>query len=175
MLSKEQKLEQAKEFNTKFANASSIFVIDYQGLNVKEMQKLRKNVKSANAELSVVKNNVLKYGAAGTHAEKITNMFVGPTAVALSSEDPVSIAKVFIESSKEFQQIKIKGGIVDGNILNETEINSLSKLPSRNVMYAQLMGLLNSPMVNFLNVIKNMQSRVLYAISAVKDLKEKQQ
>jgi len=175
MLSKEQKLVLAKEYNDKFANSSSVFVLDYQGLNVKEMQKLRRNIKRVNAELSVVKNNVLKYGAAGTHAEKIADMFVGPTAVALSSEDPVSVAKVFIESAKEFQQIKIKGGIVDGSVLGEPEIKNLSKLPTREVMYAQLMGLINSPMVNFLNVLKNMQAKVLYVITAVKDLKEKEQ
>jgi large subunit ribosomal protein L10 len=172
MLSKHEKLELAKVYNKKFASSSSIFVLDYKGLSVKEMQKLRKSIKKVEAELSVVKNNVLKYGASGTDVEKIVNMFIGPTAIALCDGDPVSVAKVFVESAKEFQQIKIKGGIVDGSVLDENEITNLSKLPSREVMYAQIMGLVNSPLINLLNVIKNMQCKVVYAISAVKNLKQ---
>lgn len=172
MLSKDQKIDLAKEYNKKFVNASSVFVLDYKGLKVGEIQKLRKGIKQANAEFSVVKNSILIYGANGSDIEKISDLFVGPSAVAISEEDPVSVAKAFVDSVKEFPQIKIKGGIVDGTVVNESEISSLSKLPSREAMLGQVMGLISSPLLNFVMVIKNMQSKLLYAINEVKNLKQ---
>ncbi|NIP38044.1 MAG: 50S ribosomal protein L10 [Candidatus Dadabacteria bacterium] len=172
MLSKQEKIELAKEYGDKFKSASSVFVLDYKGLSVKEMQELRRSVKKANAQFSVVKNSVLKYGASGSEVEKIADMFVGPTAVAISEEDPVSVAKAFVESVKTLPQVKLKGGLVDGSVVNESEITSLSKLPSREAMIGQFIGMLNNPLIGFLATVKNMQSKLVYALNEVKNQKE---
>ncbi len=167
MLSKQQKIDLAKDYGEKFKDASSVFVLDYKGLTVKEMQDLRRSVKKANAQFSVVKNSVLKYGAEGSEVEKIADMFIGPTAVAISKEDPVSIAKAFVDSIKTLPQVKLKGGLVDGSVLSESEITSLSKLPSREAMLGQFVGMLNSPLTGFLATIKNMQTKLVYALNEV--------
>ncbi|NIT14207.1 MAG: 50S ribosomal protein L10 [Candidatus Dadabacteria bacterium] len=172
MLSKQEKIDLAKEYGEKFKDASSVFVLDYKGLTVKEMQELRRSVKKANAQFSVVKNSVLKYGAQGSDVEKIADMFVGPTAVAISQEDPVSVAKAFVESVKTLPQVKLKGGLVDGSVVNEAEITNLSKLPSREAMIGQFVGMLNNPLTGFLAVIKNMQTKLVYALTEVKNKKE---
>jgi large subunit ribosomal protein L10 len=174
MLSKQDKVELAKQYGKKFKNASSVFVLDYKGLTVKEIQQLRKSVRKANAQFSVVKNSVLKYGAAGSDVEKIADMFIGPTAVAICDEDPVSVAKAFVQSIKTLPQVKLKGGIVDGSVVSENDINNLSKLPSREVMLGQFIGLLNSPLTSFLSTLKNMQTKIVYAISEVKNKKDSQ-
>ncbi|HSG31341.1 MAG TPA: 50S ribosomal protein L10 [Thermodesulfobacteriota bacterium] len=172
MLSKQQKIDLAKDYGEKFKEASSVFVLDYKGLTVKEIQDLRRSVKKANAQFSVVKNSVLKYGAEGSEVEKIADMFIGPTAVAISKEDPVSIAKAFVDSIKTLPQVKLKGGLVDGSVLSESEITSLSKLPSREAMLGQFVGMLNSPLTGFLATIKNMQTKLVYALNEVKNTKE---
>ena len=172
MLSRQDKVELAKQYEEKFKNASSVFVLDYKGLTVKEIQELRRNVKKANAQFSVVKNSVLKYGAAGSDVEKIADMFTGPTAVAICDEDPVSVAKAFVESVKNLPQVKLKGGIVDGSVVSEDDINNLSKLPSREVLISQFIGMLNSPLTGFLSTLKNMQTKIVYALSEVKNKKD---
>lgn len=172
MLSKQEKIELGKQYSELFQNASSVFVLDYKGLTVKQIQGLRRNIKNANARFAVVKNSVLKYGAEGSDVEKISDMFVGPTAVAITEDDPVSVAKAFVESAKEYTQVTIKGGLVDGSVVSEEQIKSISKLPSREVMISQFIGMLNSPLRGFLSTVKNMQSKVVYAISEVKNQKE---
>ncbi|NIV42439.1 MAG: 50S ribosomal protein L10, partial [Candidatus Dadabacteria bacterium] len=97
---------------------------------------------------------------------------IGPTAVAISKEDPVSIAKAFVDSIKTLPQVKLKGGLVDGSVLSESEITSLSKLPSREAMLGQFVGMLNSPLTGFLATIKNMQTKLVYALNEVKNKKE---
>ena len=171
MLSKQDKMELAKKYGEKFKNASSVFVLDYKGLTVKEIQELRKSVKKANAQFSVVKNSVLKYGASGSDVEKIADIFPRPHAIAICDEDPVSVAKAFVESIKTLPQVKLKGGIVDGSVVSEDDIKNLSKLPSREVLLSQFLGLLNSPLSDFLSALKNMQTKIVYAISEVKNKK----
>lgn len=172
MLSKQEKIELGKQYSELFQNASSVFVMDYKGLTVKQIQGLRKSIKNANARFAVVKNSVLKYGAEGSDVEKIKDLFVGPTAVAITEDDPVSVAKLFVESAKEFTQVTIKGGLVDGSVVSEDQIKSISKLPSREVMTSQFIGMLNSPLRGFLCTVKNMQTKVVYAINEVKNQKE---
>jgi len=172
MLSKQEKVELAKQYGDKFKNASSVFVLDYKGLSVKDIQELRKNVKKANAQFSVVKNSVLKHGATGSDVDKIAYMFTGPTAVAISDEDPVSVAKAFVDSIKVFPQVKLKGGIVHGTVVNENDINNLSKLPPREVMLSQFIGLLISPLTSLMSTFKNMQTKIVYAINEVKNKKD---
>ena len=171
MLSKQDKVELAKQYGEIFKNASTVFVLDYKGLTVKEIQDLRKSVKKANGQFSVVKNSVLKHGAVGSDVEKIADMFIGPTAVAICNEDPVSVAKAFMDSVKTLPQVKIKGGLVDGSVVNESDIKNLSKLPSREVMLSQFIGLLNSPLTSFLSTLKNMQTKIVYALNEVKNKK----
>jgi len=77
-----------------------------------------------------------------------------------------------VESVKKLPQLKIKGAIVEGSVLDEAKISELSKLPTREELYAQLLGLLSSPVSNFLGTLTQMQSRLLYALSAVKETKE---
>jgi large subunit ribosomal protein L10 len=172
MLSKAAKNELVDQFNSVFKTNPSVMVIEYKGLTVKDMEGLRSNLKKADAELKVVKNSLLKIAAKDTEVEKIDELFLGPTAVAICDSDAAAVAKVFVESVKKLPQLKIKGAIVEGSVLDEAKISELSKLPTRDELFAQLLGLLSSPVSNFLGTLTQMQSRLLYALSAVKETKE---
>ncbi|MBI2487228.1 MAG: 50S ribosomal protein L10, partial [Deltaproteobacteria bacterium] len=110
MLSKSVKKEIVKEFNEKFKSNSYLFVVEYKGLTVKEIEGLRRNLKKAKANLKVIKNSLLKIASHDTDVEKIQDLFNGPTAVAVCKEDPVSVAKVFTDSLKVLPVLKLKGG-----------------------------------------------------------------
>lgn len=173
MLSKAEKQELVKELSEKFKTNPSLFVVEYKGLSVKDIEKLRRHLKRAKADFRVTKNTLLKIASHETDVEKIKDLFEGPTAVAICKEDPVSIAKVFTESVKELPILKLKGGIVEGKIIGVDEVSKLSQLPSREVLLAQLLGLLSSPISNFMGTLMELQRRLLYALGAIKEMKEK--
>lgn len=172
MLSRAAKDQQIKEFNAAFKAGPSVMVVEYKGLTVSEMEKLRKDVSDAQSELTVVKNTLLKIAAKDTDIEQIDELFVGPTAVAICESDPSAVAKVFVNTIKDAPQLKLKGGFVDGSVLDGEALSELSKLPSRPEMLAKIMGLLKAPMSNVVGALTQMQTKLLYALEAVKETKE---
>lgn len=174
MLSKAAKNELVQEFNDVFKANPSVMVVEYKGLTVKELETLRANLKKADAQLKVVKNTLLRIAAKDTQIEQINDLFEGPTAVAICEKDAAAVAKVFVESLKKLPLLKIKGGIVEGSVIGESQISDLSKLPSRQELISQFLGLLKSPVSNFLGTLNQLQSKLIYALNAVKDAKEKQ-
>ena len=172
MLTKEAKQDVINQINEKFKANPSIFVVEYKGLTVKELENVRKELKQTDSELKIVKNTLLKKAAEETEADQLNDLFVGSTAVAFCS-DSAAAAKVFVKSAKDYELLNIKGGLLEGKVVSVEEIETISKLPSRVELVAQFMGLLNSPMSNFLYSLQNMQTKFLYALEALKEKKEK--
>lgn len=173
MLSKENKQEIINQINERFKANPSMFVLEYKGLTVKELENVRKNLKQTNSELKIVKNTLLKKAAIDTDADQLNDLFIGSTAIGFCSEDSASALKVFVKSAKEYEQLNIKGGLLEGKVVGLDEIEKISKLPSRIELIAQFMGLLNSPMSYFLYSLQNMQTKFLYTLEALKEKKEK--
>ncbi len=172
MLSKAAKSEIVKEFSEVFKANPSVFLVEYKGLNVKELEDLRTNLKGVDTRLTVVKNTLLKIAAKDTEIEQLSDQLTGPTAIAVCQSDATAAAKVFVDSAKDLPSLVIKGGIIEGNVVSLDEITAISKLPSRQEMMAQLLGALTSPMSNLLGALTQMQTKLLYALEAVKDAKE---
>jgi len=173
MLSKETKQEVINQINERFKSNPSVFVLEFKGLTVKELENVRKDLRQTNSELKIVKNTLLKKAAEDTDAGQLSNLFVGSTAIAFCDEDSAATAKVFVKSAKEYELLNIKGGLLEGKVVSVDEIEKISKLPSRIELIAQFIGLLNSPMSNFLYSLQNMQTKFLYALEALKEKKEK--
>jgi len=172
MLSKAAKSEIVKEFSEVFKANPTVLLVEYKGLSVSEIEGLRTELKGADAKLKVVKNKLLKIAAKDTEIEQLNDLLTGPTAIAVCDSDATAAAKVFVKSAKDQPLLVIKGGLVDGSLVNAEEIAAISKLPSRQEMMAQLLGALSSPMSNLLGALTQMQTKLLYALEAVKDTKE---
>lgn len=172
MLTRAAKDQQIKEFNAAFKTSPSVMVVEYKGLTVNEMEKLRKDIHNAQAELKVVKNTLLKIAAKDTDIEKIDELFEGPTAVAICESDAAAVAKVFVDTIKDAPMLKVKGGFIDGSVMDANAISELSKLPSRPELIAEFMGLLKAPMSNVVGALSQMQTKLLYALEALKGVKE---
>jgi len=172
MLSKESKQEIIKQINESFKTNPSVFVLEYKGLTVKELENVRKDLKQTNSVLKIAKNTLLKKAAIDTDADQLNDLFIGSTAVAFCSDDSGSALKVFVKSAKQYEQFNIKGGLLEGQLVGLDEIEKISKLPSRIELIAQFMELVNSPMSNLLYSLQNMQTKFLYALEALKDKKE---
>lgn len=172
MLSKAAKNEIVKEFSKVFKANPSVVLVEYKGLSVKEIQDLRTKLKGAETKLTVVKNKLLKIAAKDTDIDQISDQLTGPTAIAVCESDATAAAKVFVDSAKDLPSLVIKVGIIEGNVVGVDEITAISKLPSRQEMMAQLLGALSSPMSNLVGALTQMQTKLLYALEALKDAKE---
>lgn len=175
MLNKALKQDLVREINDRFKAGPTVMVIEYKGLSVKEMQSLRRQLKKANAELRVVKNSLLRIASKETGIEKINDLFEGPTALAICDDDPAPVAKVFVDSMKAYAAIQLKGGIVDGKVIGSEEVTRLSRLPSKEVLLSQFVGMLSNPITNFVGVLTELQRRLLYVLNSLKELKEKEE
>ena len=142
------------EVSEKFTAAASVVVVDYRGLTVDEVTRLRKQLRDANVEMKVIKNSLMVRAAVAAGLEGMESIFKGPTAVAFSSEDVVAPAKIMAEFAKTADKLEIKGGIVEGNVSSKEEIEALAKLPNREGMLSMLLSVLQAPVRNFALAIK---------------------
>ena len=156
MLTRTQKEEQVAELNEKFSRAKSIYIADYRGLNVAAADNLRQRIRKGGAgefEYRVAKNSVLRRASAGLDVEGLTDHFEGPTAVAISFGDPVGLAKVLSDFAKDHEVFELKGGVVDGEVIDTAQIAALAKLPSMDVLRGIIIGLLQAPATKLVRLI----------------------
>ena len=175
MLNKALKQDLVKEINDRFKANPTVMVIEYKGLSVKEMQRLRRQLKRAKAEFRVVKNSLLRIASKETGIERINDLFEGPTAVAICDDDPASVAKVFVDSMKAYPAVRLKGGVVDGKVIGSEEVTRLSRLPSKEVLLSQFVGMLTNPIANFIGVLTELQRSLLYVLNSLKEVKEREE
>ena len=146
MLTRAQKEEQIATLRDKLGRATSVFVADYRGLTVDDVNVLRSKLRAeGDVEYRVTKNAVLRRAVSDSPVEVLTEHFVGPSAVAISYGDPAALAKVLVDYSKEHEVFELNGAFLDGRPLDDGEIASLATLPSLDELRGQLVGLLQAP------------------------------
>lgn len=144
----QQKQQQVTELVEKFENAASFVVVDYRGLTVAEVTELRKQLREAGVDMQVVKNTLLRRAAEKAEIEGLEEVFVGPTAIAFSSEDEVAPAKILVEFSKEAEALEVKGGYLEGKVVSVETINKVATLPDRDGLLSMLLSTLQAPVRN---------------------------
>ena len=168
----DQKKQIVKDLNEKFSRSKIVILTDYKGLDVAEMNDLRRKLREAEIEYKVVKNTLLIRASEETDAALIKDAFTGPSAVALSYDDPVAPAKVLTDFSKNHQKLEIKVGVMNGRVLDLSAIKVLSNLPSREVILSQLLSVLNGVPTSLLRTFNAIPQSFLNVLQAVKEQKE---
>ena len=140
-------------------DAKSAVLVDYRGLTVEQDTKLRKNLREANISYKVYKNTMIKLASQGTDYEKMSELFEGPTALAVSSEDATAPARVLFSFTKEAKALELKGGIVEGEYYDATAIQAIATIPSRDELIARLLGSMKSPITNFARVLNQIAEK----------------
>ena len=171
-MKREVKQRIVEELHDKFTRSKVLILTDYMGLNVEDMNALRSKLRESEIEFKVVKNTLLRRAAEGTNAAQIVDSFKGPSAIALSYEDPVAPAKVLTDFAKEHDKLEIKIGTMDGKVLDVTAIKSLSKLPSREVLLAQLLSVMVAVPTSFVTALSGVPRNFLNVLQAIKEQKE---
>jgi large subunit ribosomal protein L10 len=168
----EAKQQIAEDLHDKFAKSAIIVLTDYKGLDVAAINDLRRKLRESDIEYQVVKNTLLARAAEDTEVALIKDHFKGPSAVAISYDDPVAPAKVLTQFAKDNGKLEIKVGVLNGKVLDAQAIKALALLPSREVMLAQLLATLNAVPTSFVRVLAEVPRSLLNVLTALKDQKE---
>lgn len=144
MATKTRKQEIVKDLEKLFAKAKVAVVADVSGFTVAELTKFRRALDGGQSKCQVAKNTLIKIATKSTDFAQIESLAKGPSAVVIGYEDPVQPVKVAVGYFKELKKGSIRGGVLDGQILSAAEVNSLSELPSREVLLSGIMGSLDS-------------------------------
>lgn len=146
MLTRTQKEDQIAVLRDKFGRATTVIVADYRGIDVQAINGLRSKLREGEEyEYRVTKNSLLRRAVEGLPVEAIVESFTGPTALALSFGDPVSLAKILVDFAKEHEVFEIRAGLVDGRAVDSDEIAQLATLPSLDELRGKLIGLFQAP------------------------------
>lgn len=134
---KEAKVKELSEY---IKSSKIVLLVDYRGITVADDTKLRKDLREANGEIKVIKNNIIKRALDANNESGLDNVLEGPTAIVSSKEDYLQPLKAIYKFTKDHENYKIKGGIIEGEVKTVEEIITLAKLPSREELLAKLAG-----------------------------------
>lgn len=168
-MNRTEKRQVVTDFSKKTEGVQAAVLTHYRGLNVEQINTLRRRFREEKISYHVVKNTMMKLAAKGTDLEKLNDYFKGPTAIAISHGDPVSLAKILSEFVKTQPKLEIKAGLIQGKVISPDEIKALATMPSREVLLAQILGGIQVPAQELAGVISSGLRQVVGVIQARAD------
>ena len=163
-----EKLAMEAEIRENFSDAVYLIVADYSGMDMPTTRAFKDSLRENGAKFSVVKNRML----ARTMSAETHDLLTGQSAMIYGNGDIVEVAKVIKNFRKKNSKPEIKGGVVEGKKINADEVDQLAKLPSKEILYAMLLGTLQAPMSQLVGVMNNKLSSLVYVLEAVRNKKE---
>lgn len=167
-----QKKECVEKLHTRLSETAISILVDYKGLDVEAMTRLRTLLRAENVELEVVKNTLLGRASEGTDTVLIKDALAGPNAIATCKNDPVAPARLLVKFAEENDKLQIRAGAMNGKALSPDEIKALAKLPSKEVLLSQLLCVLNGVPTSMVRVLAQVPRSLLNVLNAIGDQKE---
>ena len=149
-----KKAEAVKNVNAMLTEAQTAIVVDYRGLTVAEVTDLRKQLRDADVKMMVIKNKILQRAVEGTDYEALSDVFVGPTAIVFSNEDPIAPAKIIKKFADDHEALEVKGGFIEQSVKTLDEINEYATMPGREELLSMLASALQDPMRKIARAVK---------------------
>ena len=171
-MKKSEKVEQINQLTKRLESAKAMIFAGYRGLKVAEMNELRSKLRQEQSQFKVVKNRLIKRALKEKGMADLEQYVDGPTALATSEAEPVSVAKVLMGFIKDHQQLDIRGGFLEGSILSAKDIQTLAKLPSREVLLGRALACMQAPATNIAGILIAVPRKLLYALNAIKETKQ---
>ena len=159
MMSKQKKADYIKDMSSQFDKSEAVIVAHYQGLTVSQLDELRKNMREHGIQFKITKNRITKLALEKTRCKDLSNLFSGPTAVALS-QDAITSAKILTKFSKDNANLKILGGIMGDDILDVAGVKNVATLPSLDEARAKIVGILRSPAQKIASILLAPASKI---------------
>jgi large subunit ribosomal protein L10 len=171
MITRADKAQEIASLSEKFGRAKAAFLVDFKGMTVEQVTTLRKKLVPVESEMKVVRNT-LAIRALMDHPESesaIKDSFVGTNAVVFAYADAPASAKALSDFAKEVELLQLKVGVMEGKALDANGIKALANLPSKEVLRAQLLGVLQAPMSKFVGTLNAVPSGFVRVLAAQKD------
>jgi len=158
-----------------FEKATGVFVTDFKGLNVEQISEFRSQCRENSVEYFVVKNTLARIAARKVGRDEMVDYFKGPSAIAYSYDDPSAPAKVITEFVKKVKVEKpsIRFSLFEGNFYGPDRIEEIAALPSKEELYARLLGGFNAPISGFVGTLSGLLQKLVGTLQAIKEDKEK--
>ncbi|MCL2158190.1 MAG: 50S ribosomal protein L10 [Oscillospiraceae bacterium] len=170
----EEKKQMVADLTEKFKNAAGGVLVDYRGITVEQDTRLRNELRAAGVDYFVFKNTLTRLAAKECGFDALLPVLVQMTAIAVSEKDPVAPAKILSEYAEKIETFSIKAGFVENSVIDADGVNRLATLPAKEVLVAQLLGSLQSPMYGLANVLAGNLRGLARAIQAICDKKNSQ-
>src|SRR3984957_466441 len=164
---KEQKTAVVENLSGTFKKATIAIVSEYRGMSVAETTEERRKLRAVRGELRVAKNTLIRRALKDTGYSSLEDKLGGPVGLIISSEDPVEIAKTVVGFKDLGEKFKLRGGVVDGAPVTADEIRALATLPPKEVIFAQLLGLLNAPATQLVRLLNEPGSGLVRLLAAI--------
>jgi large subunit ribosomal protein L10 len=165
---RQQKEESISELRDKLQNSKATVFANFQGLKVSESEELRKLCRDQNIEFIATKKTLLNKALTGTDiGVGDVSIFEGGVATIFGKDDEVAPAQIVAKFAKSHDVVKLFGGILEGKFIDKTKVEELSKLPSKQELYARVVGTLNAPISGFVNVLAGNIRGLVTALDAI--------
>ncbi len=171
-MTREEKTALIAEINGRLRGASLAIMTEYRGLTVAQMDRLRRELKQVGGAYRVTKNTLTRRALKDTSFEKLEELLIGPAGLVTTEQDPVAVAKVLVRFAEQHDKLKITGGVLEGTVLPAATVSALAKLPPREVLLAQLLGLINAPASQLLRTIQEPGAQVARLLGALERSKQ---
>ena len=152
MMNKEQKKQYINDMTTQFDKTEAVIVTHYQGLTVTQLDDLRKKMREHGIKFKITNNRITKLALEKTKCKELSDLFSGPTAVALS-EDAITSAKILTKFSKENENLKLLGGIMGSEILDQAGVQNVANLPTLDEARAKIVGILSASASKLVSIL----------------------
>jgi large subunit ribosomal protein L10 len=171
-MNRDQKATAIAEIAGHIDDSQAIFAVDYRGISVAQVAELRTRLREADATFKVVKNSLTERAADQSGSESLKEFLAGPTALTFVRGDVAMAAKAIADYGRATQLLPFKGGLMDGATLDAEQIRALSRLPSREVLYGQLVGVVASPIGGLVRSLSALLGGLAIALGQVREKKE---
>lgn len=172
LITRKAKEEFVEEIAGELKDADLIIVADYRGLDVAGATDLRRRLKAEQCSYRVVKNTLTRLACRKVGLGGLETYLEGPTAIAYTSADPVGAARVFLEFGREHEALSVKGGLLSGQPLDQAQVKALGEIPPREILLSQVCGAFQAPMAGLVHALAGNIRMLVYALDAVRRLKE---
>lgn len=157
------------EVRERFAEAEAVLFTEYRGLDVTEMADLRGRLIDADCRYKIFKNTLVRRALADDAPDGVTDLLLGPTALAFCGRDPSAAAKALRTFAAEHEALVIKGGILAGTLLSDAQVRELADLPARDDLMAQMLGALAAPLGSLASMMNNLIGEMSGLVQALID------
>jgi large subunit ribosomal protein L10 len=171
-MNRDQKAAAIAEIAADIESSQAVFAVDYRGISVAQAAELRAKLRDADATFRVVKNSLTNRAAEQAGAQELGPLLQGPTALTFVRGDAALAAKAIADYARLTQLLPFKGGLMDGAALDSEELRTISRLPSREALYGQLVGVVAAPVTGLVRTLGALLGGLAVALGQVRDQKQ---